>query len=140
MAQARQHGQYHDDWKLIAQQVKAEAGWRCVRCGKQYGPDAGGAYGVHHFDGNRENNARWNLMPLDQACHLSVQARVDPANPIMFDPRPWAMPFISGLYESGRAIVPASYDLPRWVETYEREVGPWPTWAPVAVVGGGACR
>lgn len=127
-------GTYPGDWKLIADQVKGEAGWKCVRCAHEHDIGAGRCLTVHHFDGDKSNCARWNLMALCQACHLSVQARVDPAVPILFDPRPWAMPYIAGLYEAGRCVKPASYSVERWIEVYEHETGkPWPTWAPQPV-------
>lgn len=135
MAQARQRGRYPDDWATIANAVKDDAGRRCVRCGA--GPFAfgcGGAYGVHHFDGDKANCARWNLMALCQRCHLSVQARVNPEIGLLFVPSPWAMPYIAGFYEAGRGVPGPIYDLAAWRETYERSVGPWPAWAPTAEV------
>lgn len=130
MAQARQTGVYPLDWQAIADTVKADAGWRCVRCGHLDDAASSHTLTVHHFDGNKANNARCNLMALCQRCHLSVQARVDPRNPILFDPRPWAMPYIAGLYEAGGCTPAPGYSLDRWMRVYAREVGPWPDWAP----------
>lgn len=131
MAQARQTGSYPTDWPELARRVRLEAGNRCVRCRWPDDPDAGRMLTVHHFDGNRSNNARWNLMALCQRCHLSVQARVDPANPILFDPRPWAMPYIAGLYESGGCTPSPHYELSRWIRVYETTMKvAWPAWAP----------
>lgn len=141
MAQAKQHGTYPADWSALSKLVKDEAQWRCARCGLGCRPGTmapGLSYGVHHFDGNRGNNARWNLMPTCNRCHLSVQGRVNPAVAILVDPRPWAMPYISGLYEAGGCIPSPTYDLSRWVGEYERAVGPWPHWAPRPVPQEGA--
>jgi hypothetical protein len=41
-------------------------------------------------------------MPLCQACHLSVQARVDPEVPLLFLPSTWALPYVAAFYESRR--------------------------------------
>jgi|GEM_PF-452618 len=123
-------GAYPPDWTDIAIAVKRAAGWRCARCGAPHNPQDGRCLGVHHFDGDKANCARWNLMPLCQACHLSVQARVDPQVGLLFDPSPWCMPYIAGFYESGRGVKPPTYDLAAWCERYIREVNLWPWWAP----------
>lgn len=122
-------GEYPADWHEVAKRVKETANLRCVRCGHHHNPAVGRTLTVHHFDGNKANCERWNLMALCQACHLSVQARVDPRTPIFFDPRPWAMPYIAGVYASGICAAPPGFDLRRWRAEYEREVGPWPEWA-----------
>jgi hypothetical protein len=127
MAQAKQRGEYPTDWRAISTALKEEAQWCCVRCSQR---NEGSAIGVHHFDGNRENNERWNLMVLCQRCHLSVQARVDPQVTLMFDPSPWAMPYIAGFYEANRGTPGPLYDLQRWIEEYEKNINDWPTWAP----------
>lgn len=124
-------GTYTEDWPTLARTVKDAAGWRCIRCGHGHNPAAGRCLTVHHFDGDKANNARHNLMALCQACHLSVQARVNPADPLMFEPAAWAIPYIAGYYESGRGIPGPLYRPEAWRDRYEREVGPWPAWAPV---------
>lgn len=135
MAGARAKNKYTADWPAIAAQVKADANYRCVRCGAASSVPNGTVLTVHHFDGDKANNFRHNLMALCQRCHLSVQARVDPATPLMFDPSTWAMPYLAGLYEfTGTErpghTPPATYDLDRWIETYRCEAGDWPDWAP----------
>lgn len=119
-------GEYPGDWRALADAVKAEAGWRCVRCRHAHDPSAGRTLTVHHFDGDKSNGARWNLMPLCQACHLSVQARVNPETPLLLEPSIWAMPFIAGYYEAGRGTPGPTYCLERWIELH----GQWPVWAP----------
>ena len=130
MAQAVQRGEYPDDWSALADRVKADAGGRCVRCGKAHNAYTGYTLTVHHFDGNRSNNARFNLMALCQRCHLSIQARVDPAVPIMFDPSKWSLPYIAGLYEAGGCDPGPLYSLRRWIDEYFAALGTWPHWAP----------
>lgn len=130
MPQAKQRGKYACDWKAMAAAVKADAGGKCVRCGTASNYASGHVLTVHHFDGDRDNNARWNLMALCQRCHLSVQSRVDPEIPLLLDPAPWAMPFIAGFYASGRGTPGPTYDLARWKGLYETEIGLWPGWAP----------
>lgn len=133
-------GTYSSDWSRVARLVKDEAMWSCVRCGHVHDPAAGRCLTVHHFDGDKGNNARWNLMALCQACHLSVQARVNPEVGLLFDPRPWAMPYIAGFYEAGRGVLGVGYDLGRWMGLYNEaafgafgsgERRTWPEWAPM---------
>lgn len=123
-------GEYPADWRELADEVKADAGGRCVRCGALNCRETGHVLTVHHFDGDKANGERWNLMALCQRCHLSVQARVDPETPLLTEPSVWAMPYIAGFYEAGRGIPGPTYSLERWIETHERERGPWPAWAP----------
>ncbi|MEM6853008.1 MAG: HNH endonuclease signature motif containing protein [Planctomycetota bacterium] len=128
MAVLPTRGEYPKDWPSIARAVKDEACWRCVRCGTAHCVATGHVLTVHHFDGDKANCARWNLMALCQRCHLSVQARVDPEVPLMFPPAVWAMPYIAGFYEAGRGVPGPLYDLAGWVEQYGPEA--WPAWAP----------
>src|SRR5690606_377450 len=129
-------GNYPPNWKEIADRVKDDARWRCVRSDRKHDPPIGYALTVHHFDGDKSNCERWNLMALCQRCHLSIQGRVNPSVPILFDPAIWIMPYIAGLYEAGRCQPNGSYDLARWREQYEQSQPPrtWPEWAPVAGV------
>lgn len=53
---------------------------------------------VHHFDGNKENDAWWNLLSLCQRCHLEIQTRVDPEQPYMFEHSEWIKPYVAGFY------------------------------------------
>lgn len=124
-------GCYSIDWHHIAQIVKAEADWRCVRCGHDHDPPNGRCLTVHHFDGNKANNERWNLMALCQVCHLHIQAKVDPRCTWMFNVSTWSMPYIAGFYEANPGFIQTPrYDLRDWIGEYEREIGPWPEWAP----------
>lgn len=120
---------YPTDWPTLAKLVKDDAGWRCVRCDRPHDVAGGYCLTVHHFVGDKSLCERWNLMALCQRCHLSVQARVDPRNPIFFDPSLWAMPYIAGVYAAGVTQAPESYDLSRWIGEYEASGRTWPAWA-----------
>ncbi len=127
MTPAKQRGEYADNWKEISDQVKEDAGNRCVRCQHPHDPTSGHCLTTHHFDGDRGNNERWNLMALCQRCHLSVQGRVDPDVPLLMEPSDWIRPYIAGFYESGGGMPGPTYNLEQWIEKYPHD---WPTWAP----------
>jgi hypothetical protein len=139
MSQPRHQGEYPSNWAEIAAEVKGAASWCCVRCFHPHDVKSGHVLTVHHFDGNKSNCRRWNLMALCQRCHLSVQARVDPETPLLFQPAAWAMPYIAGFYESGAGVPGPLYDLAKWIAEYEKpdpshartsEGRLWPHWAP----------
>lgn len=125
-------GTYANDWNAIAIGVKQRSGWACVRCAHPHDPAAGRTLTVHHFDGDKGNNAAWNLMALCQACHLSVQARVAPEQGLMVAPSVWAMPYIAGMIAAGKTPAPPGYDLAQWMQRFasDRNGDSWPTWAP----------
>ena len=107
-------GEYPDDWREIADRVKAAAGQRCVRClhpaerpGAPVPCDAKCQHPrnekqrmltVHHLDGDKTNCRWWNLLALCQVCHLSVQARVIPERPYLFQHSLWFVPYVAGFY------------------------------------------
>jgi 5-methylcytosine-specific restriction endonuclease McrA len=93
-------GEYPEDWVEIAYAVKEEAGWRCIRCDHPDDRDSGHLLTVHHFDGNKSNCQWWNLLALCQRCHLSIQARVNPEQPYMFEHSDWLKPYVAGFYAS----------------------------------------
>lgn len=128
-------GEYPDDWPEIAKAVKDEADWKCVRCGAAHHPPSSYCLTVHHFDGDKANCERWNLMPLCQRCHLSVQARVDPVQGLMFEPSAWIIPYVAGMVEAGKTPPPLGYDLTRWRDLYALSTHEaWPEWAPMKEV------
>lgn len=122
-------GEYPSEWSQLARSVKDAAGWRCVRCNHAHAPDLGRTLTVHHFDGDKANSAAWNLMALCQACHLSVQARVNPQVPLMFAPSVWAMPYVAGFYNAGRGVPGPLFDAEQWKREYEASGRTWPEWA-----------
>ena len=91
-------GPYPDNWEDIANRVKEEAGWRCVRCGHPHDPANGYTLTVHHLDLDPSNNRWWNLAALCQRCHLSIQARVVMERTWMFEHSEWFKPYVAGYY------------------------------------------
>ena len=72
---------YPANWKIIADEVKAEAGWKCQKCGRQC-RRPGEPFDTHkntltvaHLDHVPEHCERSNLMALCAPCHLSYDAR-----------------------------------------------------------------
>ena len=92
----RYSGAYVGNWKEIAKAVKDSAGWRCVRCGHHHAPAAGYCLTIHHLTGQKDNNAWWNLAPLCQRCHLSIQGKVIMARPWLLPHSEWFKPYLGG--------------------------------------------
>lgn len=53
---------------------------------------------VHHFDGQKDNDAWWNTLALCQRCHLQIQTRVDPRVPWFLEHSDWMKPYVAGFY------------------------------------------
>ena len=109
----RSTGAYPPDWKQIATAVKADAGWRCVRCDHPHDVAAGYTLTVHHLVIDPSNCAWWNLAPLCQRCHLQIQAKVVMERVWMFEHSAWFRPYVAGYY-AAQAGLPA--DDRAWVE------------------------
>ena len=95
---------------LVAQGFSIEAQWRILT--------------VHHFDGDKGNDAWWNNLALCQRCHLSIQSRVDPDIPFFFEHSEWAKTYIAGFYAwkyEGRIITREEADA-RMVELLAHEM------------------
>ena len=91
-------GTYPENWPEIAQEVKRQANWRCVRCNHPHEPETGYSLTVHHLDINPANCAWWNIVPLCQRCHLHIQGKVIMERPYMFDHSEWFRPYVAGYY------------------------------------------
>ena len=91
-------GEYPENWKEIADQVKEEAEWVCIRCGHPHDPKAGYCLTVHHLDMNPANCHWWNLVALCQRCHLRIQAKVVVSRIWMFEHSEWFKPYVAGRY------------------------------------------
>lgn len=89
---------YPENWPEIAREIKEAADWRCVRCGHPHDPPAGYCLTVHHLDGVKGNCRWWNLPPLCQRCHLSVQGRVKMRRAYMLPHSDWFRPYVAGYY------------------------------------------
>lgn len=112
--------EYPANWKYIARRVKANALWRCVRCGHPHerpkhreacddrcdpARHPGGlndgrqrVLTVHHLDGDKANCAWWNLAPLCQVCHLHIQGKVHMERVWLFPHSEWFKPYVAGYY------------------------------------------
>lgn len=55
---------------------------------------------VHHLDGDKANCRWWNLLALCQSCHLSIQGRVIPERPWLYEHSDWFRPYVAGFYAS----------------------------------------
>ena len=99
-------GKYPDNWADIAQWVKEQAGWKCIRCGHLHEPETGYTLTVHHLDLNPANCEWWNLAALCQRCHLHIQGKVIMERPYMFEHSEWFKPYVAGYYASklGRSV------------------------------------
>ena len=71
---------YPPDWDDIATDVKARAGWRCEKCGRQCRLP-GKPFDTHvrtltvaHIDHHEMNCAESNLIALCPKCHLAYDA------------------------------------------------------------------
>lgn len=91
-------GEYPPDWPEIAIRTKEAAGFRCIRCTHPNEREGWYILTVHHWDGDKANCKWWNLMALCQRCHLSVQARVNPDQPYVFEHADWCKPYAAGFY------------------------------------------
>lgn len=124
----RGHRDYPAEWPDIAQEIKEEAGWRCVRCKhpNRPGPPQGvkglvsrrlvgrmipcddqclhlrdgkkRILTLHHLDGDKGNCRWWNLPPLCQVCHLQIQAKVIMDQGYQHPHTSWFRPYVAGYY------------------------------------------
>jgi len=114
---SRFRGEYVENRKDLHNQVRAEAGERCIRCFHPAGdghterapcddrcthPRDGKmrVLTVHHLDGDKANNPWWNLLALCQSCHLTIQGRVIPERPWILEHSAWFVPYVCGFYAS----------------------------------------
>lgn len=98
MRKSKVGADYPDNWKDIADRVKREANWRCIRCNRLNDRETGHVLTVHHLDLDPSNNEWWNLVALCQKCHLSIQGKVVMERYWMFDHSEWFRPYVAGYY------------------------------------------
>jgi hypothetical protein len=89
---------YNPDGKEKRRQAREEAGNKCIRCGHRHDIASRHVLTTHHFDGDKANDAWWNLLALCQRCHLSVQNRVDPSVSFFLEHSEWIKPYVAGFY------------------------------------------
>ncbi len=117
----RFEGEYPSNWQEIAQAVKDEAGWCCVRCGHPHEPKTGYTLTVHHLTGNKAQSAWWNLAALCQRCHLRIQAKVVMQRAWYLPHSAWFLPYVAGYYASVHGLPDSKeYVLPRIEELIAR--------------------
>jgi hypothetical protein len=119
-------GDYPAHWGVLADAVERAAGNRCIRCGHPKGDgftrrmpcgrlcthektNKMRVLTVHHMDGDKANDAWWNLLALCQVCHLIVQAKVLPERQYLFEHAAWFKPYVAGFYAHQRGL-----ELSRW--------------------------
>lgn len=93
---------YPDNWDEISSKRKAEEKYRCERCGHPDDRKSGHVLTVHHLDGDKSNNEKWNLAVLCQRCHLYMQATVI-MDQMLFDfveVSEWFKPHLDGFKRS----------------------------------------
>jgi 5-methylcytosine-specific restriction endonuclease McrA len=107
-------GEYPPNRAELHDQVRAEAGHRCIRCGHpdetpsnrvpcddrcSHAPDGKQRIlTVHHLDGNKSNSRWWNLLALCQVCHLTIQGKLIPERPYLWEHSAWFKPYVAGFY------------------------------------------
>jgi hypothetical protein len=89
---------YPPNWPEIAQRVKEEAGWKCLRCGHPHDPENGYTLTVHHLNGDKSNCRWWNLVALCQRCHLQIQHKVVMEQGYLWEHSEWFKPYAAGYY------------------------------------------
>ena len=89
-------GTYASNGKAVRYAARERAGFECIRCGSPSVP--GKILTTHHFDGNKSNDAWWNLLALCQVCHLHIQGKVDPEIPFFLEHSNWLKPYVAGFY------------------------------------------
>jgi hypothetical protein len=102
------HSYYPPNWAQIADLVKAEANWQCVRCGHPHNPGVGRMLGVHHLDMTPSNCAWYNIPALCQVCHLVIQAKVILERNWMFDHSTWFQVYAAAYYGVREGLLPAT--------------------------------
>ena len=91
-------GESPADWPAIAHAVKCDAHWKCIRCRCHHQPSIHRVLTVHHLSGDKANCTWWNLLALCQACHLKIQARVNPEHTYFLEHAPWFAVYAAGFY------------------------------------------
>ena len=87
---------YNSDGREKRREARERAGNRCIRCNSPSVP--GRILTTHHFNGDKSNDAWWNLLALCQVCHLQIQAKVDPEVPWFLEHSDWIKPYVAGFY------------------------------------------
>lgn len=57
---------------------------------------------VHHLDGDKTNCEWWNIPPLCQRCHLTIQGKVKMEREWPWEHSDWFKPYVAGYYADVR--------------------------------------
>ena len=87
---------YNPDGQQKRKEARERAGNKCIRCGSPSVP--GRILTTHHFDGNKANDAWYNLLAHCQVCHLQIHGKVDPETPWFLPHSEWIKPYVAGFY------------------------------------------
>lgn len=94
MRRSKAGSNYPDNWKEIANKVKEDAGWCCIRCGI---PDQKRhRLTCHHLDMDPSNCEWFNIPALCQQCHLHIQAKVIMERVWILPHSEWFKPYYLG--------------------------------------------
>lgn len=73
-----------DDYLNAGDPIEVQAAWRILT--------------VHHLDGVKQNLRWWNLAPLCQRCHLTIQGKVQMPRVWPWEHSEWFKPYVAGFY------------------------------------------
>jgi hypothetical protein len=90
-------GDYSEEQYEINTAVKERSDWKCIKCGHDHDFKSSHVLTVHHFDMDKGNNEWFNLLPLCQRCHLSVQAKMNVNNINSFNCPHWFFKYYIGM-------------------------------------------
>lgn len=80
---------------------------------------------VHHLDGDKGNSAWWNLLALCQVCHLTIQAKVIPDRPYLWEHKPWFKVYAAGYYAAVAGLAPTRAEVEGDVDRFLALGQPW---------------
>lgn len=70
--------------QLVFEGYTVEAEWRILT--------------THHLNGFKNDLRWWNLVSLDQRCHLEIQSKVNMRRPWLREHSEWFRPYVAGFY------------------------------------------
>ena len=69
---------YTQQWKETTKKIKEAFGWKCALCRREHALEGKGSIlGVHHIDGDSENDSKENLLVLCFSCHVKVDREAE---------------------------------------------------------------
>ena len=98
MKRLHTRGEYNPDGAEKRRAAREAVGNICNRCRHPHDVASGHVMTTHHWDGNKANDSWYNLLPLCQRCHLTIQGRVNPETPWFLPHSDWLKPYAAGFY------------------------------------------